>query len=124
MSECMTYHDAIVYKSSSILRWSQMRIFLRTGHLYTPDLAPSLVQFTVYWVDTGVVRCHGVAAVYWDVMRLQHEQQLQLQLQQLLQQQQQCHHQYHPGCPQIQLKMFPIDFLGEIFGKFRDIFKD
>ena len=71
MYACVTYHDAVMYKATSMSRRSQVRILLGTGNSDCPDVLPGLVQVAVYRVDTGVVRRHGVACVDWNVVRLE-----------------------------------------------------
>jgi len=64
----VNYHNAVVNEASSITRRLQMWILLGTGDPHVPHLSPCLVQVAMYWVDAGMMRCHCVAHVHWDVM--------------------------------------------------------
>lgn len=64
------YHDVVMNESLAVTCGFEVWVFLSTGHSYPPCFLPSLIQLNMDWINTRMVRGHGISQIYWNTMLL------------------------------------------------------
>lgn len=65
-----TYLNAIVYETTPVSCWPQVRVLFGAGHFDSPHRLPGLIELVVNWVYSRMMWRYCVAHISWYTMLL------------------------------------------------------